>query len=66
MRDEAEEKTIKETTENPFKEITVLSSEAYVYCIGDARSKHPRIFLDLTKTGIAICPYCSSKYAIKK
>ena len=56
MRDEAEEKAIKVATENLFKEITVLSSEAYVYCIGDARSKHPRIFLDLTKTGIAICP----------
>jgi len=25
-------------------------------------SQHPRVFLDVTKTGDAICPYCSAHY----
>lgn len=26
---------------------------------------HPRIFLDITKTGRAFCPYCSTRYRLK-
>lgn len=36
-----------------------------VACNGDQISTHPKVFLDLTKTGQTICPYCSRKY-IKK
>lgn len=25
-------------------------------------SRHPRVFLDVTKTGSAVCPYCSAHY----
>ncbi|MGE5490408.1 MAG: zinc-finger domain-containing protein [Actinomycetota bacterium] len=25
-------------------------------------SQHPRVFLDVTKTGDAVCPYCSAHY----
>lgn len=25
-------------------------------------AQHPRVFLDVLKTGEAICPYCSTKY----
>ena len=25
-------------------------------------SEHPRVFLDVLKTGEAVCPYCSTKY----
>jgi len=28
-------------------------------------SSHPRIFLDLAKTGNATCPYCGTKYKLK-
>jgi uncharacterized Zn-finger protein len=26
---------------------------------------HPRVFLDVTKTGAAKCPYCGTDYALK-
>ncbi|MQR01900.1 zinc-finger domain-containing protein [Glaciimonas soli] len=28
-------------------------------------SSHPRVFLDITKTGSAKCPYCSTQYRLK-
>jgi uncharacterized Zn-finger protein len=27
-------------------------------------SMHPRVFLDVTKTGMAKCPYCSTEYRL--
>ncbi|MES2552579.1 MAG: zinc-finger domain-containing protein [Pseudomonadota bacterium] len=26
---------------------------------------HPRVFLDITETGRASCPYCGTRYALK-
>ena len=28
-------------------------------------SRHPRVFLDVTHTGEAVCPYCSAHYVFK-
>lgn len=28
-------------------------------------SSHPRVFLDMSKTGSAKCPYCGTNYAMK-
>ena len=28
-------------------------------------SQHPRVFLDVLKTGEVTCPYCSAKYVFK-
>lgn len=28
-------------------------------------SRHPRVFLDVTSTGEAVCPYCSTHYVFK-
>jgi uncharacterized Zn-finger protein len=28
-------------------------------------SSHPRVFLDLSKTGYAACPYCGTTYKLK-
>ena len=28
-------------------------------------SSHPRVFLDVTKTGQVACPYCGTKYKLK-
>lgn len=28
-------------------------------------SQHPRVFLDVLKTGEVVCPYCSTKYVFK-
>jgi len=28
-------------------------------------SSHPRVFLDITKTGTVSCPYCGTTYKLK-
>jgi len=28
-------------------------------------NQHPRVFLDVLKTGEAVCPYCSARYTFK-
>jgi uncharacterized Zn-finger protein len=28
-------------------------------------ARHPRVFLDVTKSGAALCPYCGTKYVYK-
>jgi uncharacterized Zn-finger protein len=28
-------------------------------------ARHPRVFLDVVKTGSALCPYCGTKYTYK-
>ena len=28
-------------------------------------SQHPRVFLDVLKTGEVTCPYCSAKYVLR-
>ena len=30
-----------------------------------AWSSHPRVFLDIAKTGQVACPYCGTKYKLK-
>lgn len=38
-----------------------------VACDGnDGVLGHPRVFLDLSKTEFAVCPYCSKKYELEK
>lgn len=29
-------------------------------------NSHPRVFLEITKTGHATCPYCGTEYALKE
>jgi uncharacterized Zn-finger protein len=26
---------------------------------------HPRVFLDIERTGVALCPYCGTRYTLK-
>jgi len=45
--------------------IPVTASELPLYCPQpDAPlwARHPRVFLNLTKSGEAVCPYCSAHY----
>ena len=28
-------------------------------------SRHPRVFLDVAKEGVTLCPYCGTKYTYK-
>lgn len=51
-------------TENPLTSETVITSEARVACDGGAYAGHPRVYLDVAKTGEVICPYCSCHYVL--
>lgn len=48
--------------------IEVSASDLPVYCPGPNAptwSMHPRVFLDVTTTGSAACPYCGAVYRLK-
>lgn len=53
---------------NQAEVIKVDSKDLPVYCPGPKAprwSMHPRVFLDVTKTGEAACPYCGAQYALE-
>lgn len=41
---------------------TIYVKTDSVACDGDNGSGHPRIYLDLSKTGQVVCPYCSRTF----
>jgi uncharacterized Zn-finger protein len=46
-------------------EITVTAKDLPLYCPNPAMQlwqQHPRVFLDVTVTGSAQCPYCGTRY----
>lgn len=48
--------------------IQVTAKDLPVYCPGPKAprwSMHPRVYLDVEKTGEAICPYCGTHYQLK-
>jgi len=48
--------------------IEVGADDLPVYCPGPHApvwSMHPRVFLDVTTTGSARCPYCGADYRLK-
>ena len=50
------------------KEVVVTEKDLPLHCPPpDAPlwSRHPRVFLDVAKTGSAMCPYCGTKYVYK-
>jgi|GEM_PF-1120533 len=52
----------------PFpQKIEISSDDLPLYCpnpLMDARSWHPRVFLEIEATGKAMCPYCSTQYIL--
>jgi len=40
----------------------IQTTDTTVACDGANHSNHPRVFLDLTKSGKVVCPYCSRTY----
>lgn len=36
-----------------------------VSCDGGEKDGHPRVYLDVSKTGKVICPYCSRVFILK-
>lgn len=48
--------------------IQVNAKDLPVYCPGPKAprwSMHPRVFLDVSKTGEATCPYCGAHYVLQ-
>jgi uncharacterized Zn-finger protein len=62
--------TAKPTPEDPnltSQAVTVGAQDLPLHCPGDKAplwSMHPRVFLDVTKTGTVKCPYCSTVYSL--
>jgi len=53
---------------NNTREIEVSAKDLPLHCPTDAGAlwcSHPRIFLDVAKTGAALCPYCGTQYRLK-
>jgi len=52
----------------PKSEImTVQAADLPLFCPGPQAplwSMHPRVYIDLSKTGAAICPYCGAHYQL--
>ena len=51
--------------QNHAEAIYVNAKDLPVYCPGPKAprwSMHPRVFLEVTKTGEATCPYCGAHY----
>ena len=51
----------------PPSEILVKSEDLPLHCPGDQSplwSMHPRVFLDVAKTGSVRCPYCGTMYKL--
>lgn len=52
-------------SKNKTEVIKVDAKDLPIYCPGPKAprwSMHPRVFLDVTKTGAAACPYCGAHY----
>jgi len=57
------------TKESDIKFTEVSAKDLPLHCPTAAValwSSHPRVFLDVAKTGLAACPYCGTKYKLKE
>lgn len=48
--------------------IQVGATDLPVYCPGPKAplwSMHPRVYIEVTKSGTGVCPYCSATYQLK-
>ena len=57
-----------EQTDNKSQHIEVTAADLPLHCPTSAMllwNAHPRVFLDVAKTGTAKCPYCGTLYAFK-
>ena len=50
------------------REIEVTAKDMPLHCPTAGAplwSRHPRVFLDVTRTGAVLCPYCGTQYVFK-
>lgn len=53
---------------NRKQEIEVTAKDLPLHCPTPETAlwcSHPRVFLDVTASGEAMCPYCGTKYRLK-
>jgi len=50
------------------REVSVTERDLPLHCPMPGAplwARHPRVFLDVAKTGTALCPYCGTKFFYK-
>ncbi|MGE0874097.1 MAG: zinc-finger domain-containing protein [Burkholderiales bacterium] len=50
------------------REVEVTGKDLPLHCPTPSAplwARHPRVFLDVTATGSALCPYCGTRYIYK-
>jgi uncharacterized Zn-finger protein len=50
------------------RQIEVSEKDLPLHCPQPSKTlwdRHPRVFLDVAKTGESLCPYCGTKYVYK-
>ncbi|MEE9358452.1 zinc-finger domain-containing protein [Candidatus Vondammii sp. HM_W22] len=55
------------TIDQSVETIKVHQNDLPLCCPGkqtDAAEIHPRVFLPIEKTGLAVCPYCGASYEL--
>lgn len=55
-------------TDNKAREIEVTAKDLPLHCPMPSMllwNAHPRVFLDVAKSGTALCPYCGTRYTFK-
>ena len=53
---------------NEGREIEITAKDLPLHCPTAEVAlwcSHPRVFLDVSETGKAMCPYCGTKYRLK-
>jgi uncharacterized Zn-finger protein len=58
----------KEMNMSDVKEIEVSAKDLPLHCPTKAVAlwaSHPKVFLDVAKTGSVACPYCGTQYKLK-
>lgn len=57
-----------EQTVNRQRAIEVTAADLPLHCPMPSMllwNAHPRVFLDIARTGEALCPYCGTRYTLK-
>lgn len=58
-------------TKNTQRDVEITAADLPLHCPRDGEemwSSHPRVFLPIeeSKDGTALCPYCGTRYHLKK
>jgi uncharacterized Zn-finger protein len=60
---------VAEKTENRQRHIEVGPSDLPLHCPTPSMmlwNAHPRVFLPIEKSGTELCPYCGTRYTLKR